>query len=455
MAKERLYVGVDIGGTKILAVAAGEAGQILDRHRVRTPRDVDAEAILDTVAEAIDALLDEVGCDHSDLWAIGVAAPGVVRTSRGVVIVTPNMNLSGAAVVKDLKERFGAPVALGNDCNAGILGEAWLGAARGASSAVGIFVGTGIGGGLVQRGKIWRGYRDSALEVGHTIMAVDGPECGCGNHGCFESLASRTAIERDIRQAVAEGRQTMLTDLLEGDLSVIRSGALQQALADGDDLVHEVVDQAARVLGLGCLNIRHLIDPEVIVLGGGVIEACSEFLLPIIQEVQDSDPLPGSRSGGEIRLAALGDDAVALGAVALARRKIRRNPFSKQFNVLPDYPTVELKEGRLAIGRRSYDGGVCILAGGRVKKRKALAEMTKPITVKQVTRACVGGPEVVFVGADTNQGDVLAADAEQYLRQRAIEVQVLPPLQAVEAYNACKRRKAALLSLAGQADSSS
>ena len=154
-------------------------------------------------------------------------------------------------------------------------------------------------------------------------------------------------------------------------------------------------------------------------------------------------------------MAALGDDAVALGAVALARRKIRRDPFNKQFNILPDYPTVELKEGRLTVGRRSYDGGVCIFAGGKVKKRKSLAEMTKPVTVKQVARACVGGPEVVFVGADTDQGDVLAAEAEQYLRQRAIDVQVLPILQAVEAYNACKRRKSALLSLAGQADASS
>ncbi|MCK5270570.1 MAG: ROK family protein, partial [Sedimentisphaerales bacterium] len=154
-----------------------------------------------------------------------------------------------------------------------------------------------------------------------------GPLCGCGNRGCYEAMAGRLAIERDIREQVAKGRQTVLTEILDGDLSRIRSGALKAALSCEDEVAMEVVQQAAEVLGYGCITVRHLLDPEVIVLGGGVMEACSDFILPIVEKIVASDKLTGAREGGKILLSMLGDDAVVLGAVALARRKVGRNPF--------------------------------------------------------------------------------------------------------------------------------
>ncbi len=144
------------------------------------------------------------------------------------------------------------------------------------------------------------------------IMQLGGPKCGCGGHGCFEALASRTAIERDLREAISGGRKSVLLELAGGDISVIRSGMIRKALDVEDELVTQVMRCAAEVLGYACVNVRHLIDPEAIVFGGGVIEACSDFIMPIIENIVGTDPLPGAREGGRVLLSALGDDAVAL-----------------------------------------------------------------------------------------------------------------------------------------------
>lgn len=328
--KARAYLGVDVGGTKIQASLVDESGTVLGRQREPTPRDVSPRHVLDAIAQLIIKTAQQGDLELDDLSAIGLAIPGVVDPDSRRVIVTPNMNLTGLPVGERLEKRLGVPVALGNDCNLGALGEAWLGAGRKAQSLVAIFVGTGIGAGFVRRGKLWRGARESAGEIGHIVMQIGGPQCGCGNSGCLEALASRTAIERELRQAMAAGRETVLTEWLGNELAVIRSNQLRRALELGDSLVADVMRRAAEVLGYACLTVRHLIDPELIVLGGGVIEACGDFLLPIVRAVVASDRLRGARRGGEVVLSALGDDAVALGAVALARKLAGRSPFKKK-----------------------------------------------------------------------------------------------------------------------------
>ncbi len=327
--KPRLYLGVDVGGTKILCALVEESGRVLARHRAPTPRGVKAHAVLQAIRKAMEEVLRKKKVKPAALEAIGIAIPGVVDPDKGRVAVTPNMSLSGVAVAPKMASWFGVPVAVGNDVNLGTLGEHWIGAARHASSAFGIFVGTGIGGGLVIDGRVWRGYRESGGEIGHVIMQLGGPRCGCGNRGCLEALASRTAIERDIRQAVKDGHKTVLSDLLKGDLRVIRSGMLRRALDKRDKVVRRILHRAAEVLGYACLSVRHLIDPEVIVLGGGVIEACGDFMVPIARAMVEADRLPGVRKGGQVVRSALGDDAVMLGAVAFARQHVGRDPFQK------------------------------------------------------------------------------------------------------------------------------
>lgn len=453
----RLYVGVDVGGTNIQASLVEEAGNVLAREKRPTPREGGPDEALDAIEGAVRELLDDAGIpaagsgDAGDLTAIGVAVAGVVDPKKGRVVVTPNMNLSGARVVKELRDRFGVRIALGNDTNLGTLGEVWLGAARGASSAFGILLGTGIGGGFVVRKRLWRGYRDSAAEVGHIVMEMGGPECGCGNRGCFEALASRTAIERDIRAAVRAGEETALTDILDGDLSQIKSGALRDALAAEDEVVTRVLRRASEVLGHACLTVRHLVDPEVIVLGGGVIEACGEFVFPIVREIVEADRLPGSREGGEVRLSALGDDAVVLGAVALARIRAKRSPFSRRFAAVPDYPAVEgTSFGEVTVGGTTYDHDLLIRAGGEIKKRKKGPAKKRygtshKLGPKELSRTCRGGPEVLFVGTGQSAQVELTDEGRAYLERRGIEVEMHPTPEVGEAFNRCRRRKAALI----------
>lgn len=403
------------------------------------------------IERVIDKVLAEAGVPVEALTAIGVAVPGVVDPSDGRVVVTPNMSLTGVALGSHLESRYRVPVALGNDCNLGALGEAWLGSARRAQSAVAILVGTGIGAGFVRSGKLWRGAREAACEIGHILMQLGGPKCGCGNYGCFEALASRSAIERDLRAGVESGRKTVLTELLDGDFSVIRSSALRRALDQEDELVTEVMHRASEILGYACITVRHLIDPEVIVLGGGVVEACSDYIMPIVENIVGSDPLPGAREGGRVLLSALGDDAVVLGAVALARRQAGRNPFKKRFAVKPKYPVVaQVSQGEVTVDQKVYARDIFITVDGTVKKRpldKAMAEYGDAHTVgpKELEKLCKGGPEMVIIGTGRSGKLALNEEAERYLNQRSIAFQALPTPEAVVAYNNAKARKAALI----------
>jgi glucokinase len=328
--EQRLYLGVDVGGTKVQASLVQESGEIVGREKCPTPRQGGPERVVAAIEKTMDDMVRKGAISADDLTAIGIAVPGVVDPDRGIVVVAPNMQLTGVALVSLLEARVKPPIIIGNDGNFGALGESWLGSARKAHSALYICVGTGIGSGFVRQGKLWRGDRESAGEIGHMMMHIGGPKCGCGNYGCFEALASRTAIERDIREAIAAGRSSVLTELAEGDLSVIRSGMIRKALEMEDEVVTGVVRRAAEVLGYACVNVRHLIDPEAIVLGGGVIEACSDFIMPIVENIVGRDPLPGAREGGRVLLSALGDDAVVLGAVAAARKRVQRSPFKKR-----------------------------------------------------------------------------------------------------------------------------
>jgi glucokinase len=449
--KDRRYLGVDVGGTKIQASLVEESGGIAKRERCPTPRDTAPEQVVTAIMEVMEAVARKGGLRSKDLTAIGIAVPGVVDPDEGLVVVTPNMNLSGVAIGPQLEDHFQLPVAVGNDCNLGTLGETWLGSARKAKSAVGIFVGTGIGSGFVQEGKLWRGAREAAAEIGHIVVQIGGPQCGCGNKGCLEALAGRSAIERDLQGAVAEGRQSVLTELLGEDLGLIRSGVLRQALDAEDPLVTEVMRRASEVLGHACLTVRHLLDPEVIVLGGGVMEACGDFVMPIVEKIVDSDQLPGAREGGRVLRSALGDDAVVLGAVALARTKVGRNPLEGPSAIKPEYPQIgKAKFGEVTVNGKSYDCDIVIRVDGKVRKRKkALAKevygSSHMIGPKELEKVCRGGPEVLFVGTGHSGQMQVTEEARQYLAQRSIECRALLTPEAVKAYNQSDARKAALI----------
>lgn len=447
----KFYLGVDLGGTKILAALARASGKIVGRKRCPTPRSATHEEIFATIVGLIEDLLGESGLRRRAIRGLGIAVPGIVDAADGRVVVTPNMNLSGFKIVPRLKKIFRVPIALGNDVNLGTLGEQWLGAAALADSAVGIFVGTGIGGGIIVNGKLLTGHHGAAGEVGHMHMQKDGPLCGCGAHGCLEALASRTAIERDIRQAVAAGRKTVLSDVVGSDLSVIRSNVLKRALQEDDELVKEVMTRAADTLGAACLQIRHLLDPEVIILGGGVIEACKSFVVPIVQRTLTSDPFSGARSGGRVVVSALGDDAVVLGAVALAQQHEGRDPLKKARRRVQQYPSITgVGPETITVDGTTYKEDIFVRADGKVRKRrKTLADSATPgqIDRDELKAVCKRKPAILIIGSGDKQPLTIAAQGEDFLRRRGIIYESLPTAEAAAAYNSIKGRKAALLHL--------
>jgi glucokinase len=446
--RSRYYLAVDVGGTNIQTALVKSSGRVIARGKTTSPRSGGPEPILQKIEQAIESILDEESLPPAveSVLAIGIAIPGVVNPEKGEIIVTPNMELSGVALAERLESKFRVPVALGNDCNLGTLGEKWLGSARNAESVVGMLVGTGIGGGIVFGSKLWRGARESASEIGHTVIEVGGPECGCGNHGCLEAIASRTAIERDIRQAVQDGRDTILTELTGDDLSIIRSSMLRGALEAGDELTTEVVSHAAEMIGYACLNIRHLIDPEVIVLGGGVIEACSQFIMPIVEQIIESDSLTGASDNSHIVVATLGDDAVLLGAVAVARLHLGKNPFKQKSksNGYTDLPKVHIEQsGVYRVKQKKFEKSFYVTVNGKTKRLK-----TQPVEgqleIEHLAKACRGGPELLLIGTNA-MATYLSENSENFLRYRTIQHKLLSSDEAIEAFNGGDSRRALLI----------
>lgn len=329
MAKgpKKPVVGMDMGGTKILAGVVDDSGKIFSTSKRSTKAYAGPDEVIERMAKTVREAVEDAGLKMSDIQAVGSGAPGPLDPDEGIIWHTPNLpgwdNIPLAAL---LQESLGVPVYIDNDVNMGTLGEFALGAARGARDAVGIFVGTGIGGGLVLDGELRQGYRKNAAELGHMVVLADGPYCGCGKRGCAESVASRTAIERDIRAGLKAGRTSVMSDLIKGEAHErITSSALAQAYRDGDPLVTEVIGRAQYYLGLLASAIINLIDLEVIVFGGGVVEALDEdFLAPIRPIAYQYCLNQKDIETVKIVPAKLGDNAALLGAAVYARQKMSK-----------------------------------------------------------------------------------------------------------------------------------
>jgi len=453
MAKNReLCVGVDVGGTKLLAALVEPTGAILARSRMATPRDGKPEETVQAIVDVIRMLLDASLPEGAKLGSIGLTIPGVVDAEKGLIVVTPNMNLTGVTIVPEIEKAFGVPVAMGNDVNMGTLGEKWLGAARRVKSAVGIFVGTGIGGGVIIDDDLLTGAREAAGEIGHLVMEIGGPRCGCGNDGCLEALASRTAIERDIRKGLKDGRKSVVTELLAKSGDLMKSGILRRSLKAKDELVTEVITRASEIIGYACQTVRHLLDPEVIVLGGGVIEACGRYMTPIVEQVLESDKLGGARPGGYLVESELGDDAVVLGAVALAQQVAGGTPLQDARESVPDYPVIAIdKDGTITLNEGTVVNDVCVSGDGTMTKRKrklAKSIYGDPCRIgpEELRHVCRGQPDIVIVAAGPCEELRVDEEGQALLARRSIELKVLPNDKAVAAWGETTGRKAIILS---------
>jgi glucokinase len=318
-----LLLGVDVGGTKILAVVADRTGRVLGEVKHPTLGKQGPDAVIERIAAAARQALGRADADWTDLQAVGVGAPGPVDPVAGTVYNAPNLpGWDEVALGPRLGEALGVPVYVENDVNAGTYGEFALGAGRGVQDMVGIFVGTGVGGGLILDGALHQGFRGAAGEIGHMVLLADGPVCGCGRRGCLEALASRVAISRDIWAGVRAGRESAIPSLVKGKRRRITSGSLKKALADGDELVADVMGRAQWYLGLHAATLINALDPEMLVYGGGVVEALGDtFLAPIRTVARQYAIQQRGIDRVQIVPAQLGDYAGVLGVALLARQR--------------------------------------------------------------------------------------------------------------------------------------
>lgn len=319
------YVGaVDLGGTKILAAVFAPDGTIAGRAKKATGRDHSLETVADRMADCVREAARSARVDAAQLRAVGVGAPGTIEAATGVVLTAPNLDWENVPLKAELEARLGVPVDVDNDVRVAVIAEHAAGAGKGVQNMVGIWPGTGVGGGVVLNGQLFRGTNGLAGEIGHITVKAGGPRCSCGGRGHLEALASRTAIVREIAKAAKRGTATRLAQIVRGDLTTATSGDLAKAWGRGDKVVSRVLDRAARHLAHGIASVANLLNPELVVLGGGVVEALGDrFVEQIAQEVRK---LPLHESTRSIRIvrAAFGDDAGISGAAIIARRLVRR-----------------------------------------------------------------------------------------------------------------------------------
>ncbi|HET8911001.1 MAG TPA: ROK family protein [Ktedonobacteraceae bacterium] len=327
MAKQNAYaLGIDIGGTKTFAAVVNVAtGEVVASERKRTRADRGQEYVAQRTIEVATTALQNANLPAtSPIIGIGVGAAGQIDRKAGVIVDAPNLGVHDMPMAEILQKHFNLPVSVGNDVEVAARGEYLYGAGKGYSNFVCIFVGTGIGSGIVQNGKLYTGLTGTAGEVGHMVVEAGGRICGCGARGCLEAYASRTAITKAIQAEMHHGRPSVLSediDLKKEGETIIRSGILARAIQQKDELVTEAVIEAANYLGYGLGSIMNFYNPEAIILGGGVIEAIDLLFEQAVRRARSAALSAPSRKT-EIMRSKLGDFSGVVGAACSGAEKV-------------------------------------------------------------------------------------------------------------------------------------
>ncbi|HEY2167103.1 MAG TPA: ROK family glucokinase [Jatrophihabitantaceae bacterium] len=311
-----LTIGVDIGGTKVSAGVVDGNGAVLDRER----RDTPGSDVRQTEATIVD-VVHTLAARH-EVVAVGIGAAGWIADDRATVLFSPHLAWRHEELHAALADRISQPLVVENDANAAAWAEYRFGAARGERVVVCVTLGTGIGGGLVVDGEVYRGAYGVACEYGHMTMVPDGRQCACGNRGCLEMYASGRALARDARELVAESpvAGARMLELAGGTLEGLDGPVVTAAAAEGDSAALSICTSMGRWLGLGLANIAAVLDPSVFVIGGGVSAAGELLVRPAREEFAHSLTGRGFRPLARVSIAALGADAGMVGAADIARR---------------------------------------------------------------------------------------------------------------------------------------
>jgi glucokinase len=318
-----LILGIDLGGTKILTAVTNSQGKMLSRDHSITPAQKGRAAVIQSILESAHRALEQAGIAISALTAIGVGAPGISNPETGILFTSPNLPGWRDVPLRDIiQERLGKKTFLINDANAAALGEFYFGAARGARNFIYITISTGIGGGIVIDGKIYGGAIGAAGEVGHMTIDDDGPICNCGNRGCWETLASGTALAREARHRIEEGVRTSILEYAGGEVEEVTAEAIHKAAEQGDSLAKELIAWTGYYVGVGLVNLINIFNPELIVIGGG-LSNIGDMLLEPAFEVAGERAYKEAFQTVRFASAELGRNSGVLGAAAFALREIK------------------------------------------------------------------------------------------------------------------------------------
>ncbi len=315
------YVGIDLGGTNIAAGIVNEKFEIL--HKDSTPTLVQRpnEEIVADMGALVKKIIADAGLTEKDIEAVGVVSPGVVDDKTGYVLNADNMGFKNFPLVPLLKTHLSIDkIYIENDANAAALGEAVAGAAKGARSSVMITLGTGVGGGIVDGGKLYKGFNSAAGELGHIVIEVDGRPCSCGRRGCWEAYSSATGLinmtKEKLEECKASGRATKMTDIA-AERGKVTGRTAFDAMRMGDEAAREVVNTYVKYLAAGLVNMINVFQPEVLSIGGGISNE-GQFLLDLLKETTDKERFgAGLFESTELRIAQLRNDAGIIGAAIL------------------------------------------------------------------------------------------------------------------------------------------
>jgi glucokinase len=307
-------IGIDVGGTKINAFRVGRDGTVHDRRTVPTPAD-DPEAAVRSMIDSSRELLSD------DVIAVGAGVAGLVDSNEGVLRFSPNVSWRDLPIAERITEALGLPCQLDNDANVAAWAEWRFGAGRGYRHMLLVTLGTGIGGGIVAGRRLFRGAHGFGGEIGHFIVEPNGPLCGCGNRGCWEQVASGHAIGRLGREAAREHPDSLLAELA-GDPDAVSGVIVADAARRGDAVANGVLHEVGRRLGEGIAGLINVLDPQVVVVGGGAVEAGDALLEPARERCAAAIEGPAYRPKVPIVPAVLGNDAGAIGAAALALEEL-------------------------------------------------------------------------------------------------------------------------------------
>lgn len=313
---------LDIGGTKILGAAvsaetlADEQAQIAFRQKNPTFVGKGKEKVFEQITKTVDTLIETVMASEKKavIACMSLGIPGLIED--GVILFAPNLPLQQFPIRDELQNKYKIPVFVGNDATLSMLGEWKYGVAKDLDHVIGFFVGTGIGGGLVLNGKIYEGAFQAGSELGHMIVNPEGAFCGCGAKGCLESVASKTGMLKEIKKQIKRGRETYLKKFFDKDFDILKSSMLKEAIENQDALAQEIIDQSSKYLGIAAASLLNVLNPEMVIFGGGILSSLGEIMLPVIVQTAQKYAIQKNFNSARLVLTALKDDACLMGAFA-------------------------------------------------------------------------------------------------------------------------------------------